>query len=276
MKIAAGARGRVAQEILRRGPVTAADLADRLDMTTAGVRRHLDLLEAEGLVVPWQGPVGRPRGRGRPARAFVLTDAGHAAMRSEYDALAEQALRFLAEAAGPQAVREFADRRAADLARRHRDRVEAAGQDPARRARALADGLTEDGYAAGTRPVGELGVQLCQGHCPVQGVARSFPELCEAETEMFSQLVGVHVQRLATLAHGEHVCTTYIPRDGGAVVPGGPDPAGDGPGTEQTDRSGRSTPRSPTPQTRTTSTTSATGTTSTTSTTIRDHERQSR
>jgi predicted ArsR family transcriptional regulator len=54
-------------------------------------------------------------------------------------------------------------------------------------------------------------VQLCQGHCPVQHVATEFPALCEAETEAFSRLLGVHVQRLATLAHGDHVCTTFVP-----------------------------------------------------------------
>jgi predicted ArsR family transcriptional regulator len=54
-------------------------------------------------------------------------------------------------------------------------------------------------------------VQLCQGHCPVQHVAAQFPQFCDAETDAFSRLLGVHVQRLATLAHGEHVCTTFIP-----------------------------------------------------------------
>jgi predicted ArsR family transcriptional regulator len=42
-------------------------------------------------------------------------------------------------------------------------------------------------------------------------VAAEFPQLCEAETEAFSRLLGVHVQRLATLAHGDHVCTTHVP-----------------------------------------------------------------
>jgi predicted ArsR family transcriptional regulator len=182
-------------------------------MTTAGIRRHLDLLEAAGLVTTLQTAPRVRRGRGRPAREFVLTDAGHAAMASGYDTIAVQALEYLAETAGADAVRGFARRRAGELGERHRDSVEAAGSDTAARARALARGLTQEGYAAGTRPVGTLGVQLCQGHCPVQDVARSFPELCEAEAEMFSELIGVHVQRLATLAHGEHVCTTYIPTD---------------------------------------------------------------
>ena len=60
-------------------------------------------------------------------------------------------------------------------------------------------------------------VQLCQGHCPVQHVAAEFPEFCDAETEAFSELLGVHVQRLATLAQGDHVCTTFVP---GAAAPG--------------------------------------------------------
>jgi hypothetical protein len=54
-------------------------------------------------------------------------------------------------------------------------------------------------------------LQLCQGHCPVHQVAQAFPEFCEAETRAIGRLLGVHVQRLATLAGGEHVCTTCVP-----------------------------------------------------------------
>jgi hypothetical protein len=42
-------------------------------------------------------------------------------------------------------------------------------------------------------------------------VARVFPQFCEAETDVIGRLLGVHVQRLATLASGEHVCTTCVP-----------------------------------------------------------------
>ena len=55
------------------------------------------------------------------------------------------------------------------------------------------------------------GVELCQHHCPIAHVAAEFPQLCEAETEAFSRVLGTHVQRLATIAHGDGVCTTYIP-----------------------------------------------------------------
>jgi predicted ArsR family transcriptional regulator len=44
----------------------------------------------------------------------------------------------------------------------------------------------------------------------VAHVAEEFPELCEAETEAFSRLLGTPVQRLATIARGDGVCTTHV------------------------------------------------------------------
>jgi hypothetical protein len=42
--------------------------------------------------------------------------------------------------------------------------------------------------------------------------AALFPQLCDAETAAIGRLLGTHVQRLATIAHGDGVCTTHIPR----------------------------------------------------------------
>lgn len=216
-------RERVCREVLERGPVTASQLAAVLGLTPAAVRRHLDLLVAEGLATTWIADDSARRGRGRPARRFILTDAGHAAMATAYDDLAAAALQFLADVAGEDAVRRFASARAGQLVARYGPSVDAAGVDPQDRADALARALSVDGYAATTRPLAAAspsghgpaeeisGSQLCQGHCPVQHVAARFPQLCEAETRAFSQLLGVHVQRLATLAHGAHVCTTHVP-----------------------------------------------------------------
>jgi predicted ArsR family transcriptional regulator len=78
------------------------------------------------------------------------------------------------------------------------------------RAEALADALTAEGYAASASTIASGG-QLCQHHCPVAHVAAEFPQLCEAETAVIARLLGSHVQRLATIAHGDGVCTTHIP-----------------------------------------------------------------
>ena len=111
-----------------------------------------------------------------------------------------------------------------------------AGVASGERVRALADALSADGYAASasaapaptpapapadaaagaTAVAGQAaaalagGEQLCQHHCPVAHVAEEFPQLCEAETEAFSRLLGRPVQRLATIAHGDGICTTHV------------------------------------------------------------------
>jgi predicted ArsR family transcriptional regulator len=209
-------RDRVLQSISEQGPVTAAALAERLGLTAAAVRRHLDNLAGAGLIASRDQP-GAHRGRGRPARAYVVSASGHQALEADYEGLAADALRFLARTGG-DALDRFVRERAQTTLERYAGQLASAGSDPAARAEALVAALTADGYAASARPVGgsdgtsrRVGIQLCQGHCPVQHAAREFPQLCDAETEVFSRLLGVHVQRLATLAHGEHVCTTFIP-----------------------------------------------------------------
>ena len=201
-------RDRVARSILTHGPSSAAVLAERLELTPAAVRRHLDHLLDEGLVESREERVYGPRGRGRPAKVFVLTDTGRHAFHQAYDDLAATAMRFIAEAGGEQAVAEFARRRVAEVEQRYRELVDAAPESD--KTEALAQALTADGYAASTAEAGH-GAQLCQHHCPVAHVAEQFPQLCEAETEVFSRLLGKHVQRLATIAHGDGVCTTHIP-----------------------------------------------------------------
>lgn len=210
-------RDRVLRAISEHGPVTATGLGSLLDLTATAVRRHLDHLAADSLIVEHDAGVG-PRGRGRPARAWVVSPAGHRALASDYDHLAGQAVRFLASTGGSTAVKAFAEHRAAELETRYAAALASAGSDTSARTEALVAALTDDGYSASARPVSGTsaatqpsGIQLCQGHCPVQHVAAEFPQFCDAETEAFSRLLGVHVQRLATLAHGDHVCTTFIP-----------------------------------------------------------------
>ncbi|GAA1976063.1 helix-turn-helix transcriptional regulator [Amycolatopsis minnesotensis] len=202
-------RHEVARLLLEQGPMTAVVVADQLGISPTAVRRHLDALVADGEAETRDAPRRGPRGRGRPAKLFLLTESGRARFGHAYDDLAVSAIRFLAEHAGEDAVRAFAERRVASLVGPHSEAVTDAAE-PTARAEALAAALTREGYAASTRKVG-AGEQLCQHHCPVAHVAAEFPQLCEAETEAFAKLLGTHVQRLATIARGDAACTTHVP-----------------------------------------------------------------
>lgn len=205
-------RERVLHLVVARGPIAAGALAGALHLTAPAVRRHLGALESDGQIVARDAPGAGKRGRGRPARCYVATERAHESLSASYSDLAVQALRYLEQVAGDGAVGAFAEARYRDFEGRYAPVVAAAGPDMTDRVEALARALADDGYEATSRPVpGAVSIQLCQGHCPVRHAAAAFPELCEAETRAFSRLLGVHVQRLATLAGGGHVCTTSIP-----------------------------------------------------------------
>ncbi|ATO18161.1 transcriptional regulator [Micromonospora sp. WMMA2032] len=212
-------RDRVTQLLLERGATTAAQLGSALGLSPAAIRRHLDAMLADGDVVAREQTVRGSRGRGRPAKVFVLTDAARVRCGTHhYDNMATAALRWIARTGGAEAVAAFAAEQVAALEARCRAAVEDAdGDAPLARAEALAEALTAEGYAANASTIASGG-QLCQHHCPVAHVAAEFPQLCEAETAVISRLVGTHVQRLATIAHGDGVCTTHIPAQSGSTV----------------------------------------------------------
>ena len=200
-------REAIARSVLENGPSTAVVLGERLGLTPAGIRRHLDLLVSDGILEARDPHQALSRGRGRPSKVFVMTDSGREKFEHSYDDLAVAALKFISAQSGEHLVKAFAQSRADDIERKANESVAKSSN----KTNQLATFLTEQGYAASieTRPMGE---QLCQHHCPIAHVAAEFPQLCEAETEAFSRILGTHVQRLATIAHGDGVCTTYIPK----------------------------------------------------------------
>jgi predicted ArsR family transcriptional regulator len=204
-------RDLVARAILENGPATAVALASKLHITPAGIRRHLDNLIAEGVLTAREPFTSAKdsRGRGRPSKVFVMTDLGREKFEHTYDDLAVSALRFMASKVDKTLVKEFARNRAEEITKRAAQ-ILANKKNLSDKSEALAAFLTDEGYAANNHSQG-IGEELCQNHCPIAHVASQFPELCEAETEAFSELLGTHVQRLATIAHGDGVCTTFIP-----------------------------------------------------------------
>ena len=202
-------RDEVARLLLEQGPATAAALGERLGISPTAVRRHLDALVADGLATDReQRPLGgAQRGRGRPPREFLLTARGP----GQLPARVRRPGRGARCASWP---RPAASRRWPSSppggSPPSRSGTAPRSAPPTEKVEALAEALTSEGYAASAHSVGSGG-QLCQHHCPVAHVAAEFPQLCEAETKAFARLLGTHVQRLATIARGDGVCTTHIP-----------------------------------------------------------------
>lgn len=202
-------RHQILMLLLKHSPASAANLGQTLGLATAGVRRHLDILIADGLVEAITVNPSASRGRGRPAKAFRLTDHGRATFGHDYDRLAALALAALRASGGDDAVDQFAQARIQEIL----TGVTPADSSPesvTSTAAQLVDAFTAHGIPATIQET-EGSVQICQHHCPISHVASQFPELCQAEHEAIAKLVGQHVQPLASIATGHGICTTNIP-----------------------------------------------------------------
>ena len=104
-------RGSVQLVRWRPDPITAGDIGERLGISAAGVRRHLDALIDAGDAQASAAASWQHHGRGRPAKRYRLTADGRAKLDHTYDDLAVAAMRQLREIGGDDAVRTFARRR---------------------------------------------------------------------------------------------------------------------------------------------------------------------
>ncbi|WP_026196007.1 helix-turn-helix transcriptional regulator [Corynebacterium lubricantis] len=198
--------------LLKLGPSTAGELGEHLGLSAAGVRRHLDNLVDDQLAENCDALAisGQTQSRGRPAKQYRLTELGRDQFGHSYDDLAQLALAQLREAGGDEAVRTLARTRIAKILEGIEEATDHDEDTVERVARDVAAALDQNGYAATVTRAG-AGVQICQHHCPVASAAADHPELCEAEHEAISQVVGLHIQPLASIADGNGVCTTNIP-----------------------------------------------------------------
>ena len=206
-------RRAIVRLLLESGSITAVEIGDRLGLAPAGVRRHLDALIEAGDAESVAAAAWQQVGRGRPAKRFRLTAAGRAKLDHAYDDLAAAAMRQLREIGGEDAVQTFARRRIDAILADVQPAGSAADADVEAAAERVAGALTKAGYVATTTRVGGPihGVQICQHHCPVSHVAEEFPELCETERQAMAEVLGTHVQRLATIVNGDCACTTHVP-----------------------------------------------------------------
>jgi predicted ArsR family transcriptional regulator len=199
---AGGTRERILVLLRRHGRLSAPRLAELLQLTPVGVRRHLALLERDGLI---GSTTEKPR-RGRPTAVYRLTDAGLETFPRHYDEVALEALAFL-KGQDAAALAQFLAWRNERLAASYAGRVE--GATLAERTDALAEVLNEQGFMAEVEPA-DGGLRLCQHNCTVEHLATELPDLCASEAELFQRLLGTRVERETTIVAGAVRCETRI------------------------------------------------------------------
>lgn len=193
-------------ETLRRDPGRSVnELAGHLGISQVATRRHLVLLEEDGLI---EAETVR-QGRGRPAARYRLARAAGHLLPHRYDRFASEALEFLSNRDGQEGLRSFL---------RWRMQREVAGlgevvtaEDLHERLAQLAGALSDAGFEASVDGHGDE-FRLVQSHCAIEDVAREHPEVCAYEAASFAKVLGrdVTVSRRETLTAGSSACVCTI------------------------------------------------------------------
>lgn len=201
-------RQAILEYLKTHGRATVDELAGVLELTPVTVRHHLDILRGESLV---GDPVVRHRtSRGRPQFVFSLTDQASVHFPKNYDDLAAKVLDEARAQGGAALVNVIFEGVAARLS------AEAPPPDPdeglAARLDRVVDFLNARGYVARweSSPEGSL-LHTC--NCPYESLARRHPELCQMDTVLIGNLLGMMPRRTARIAEGSSSCT-YLFVDG--------------------------------------------------------------
>jgi len=187
-----GMRAELLVALKKTQPMTAHELGEQFGLTANALRRHLKVLEEDGLV----RFAREVRGVGAPVFAYSLTAAGEALFPRRYLAMLGTALEALHDAQGTNAVVSVLEaewRRFVDEAGPVID-----GLPLAERVALVAELLTAKGYMAEAVeiPAGDTAVSALRIHnCALGEIAERFPDACAVEAQYLERLLGVPLVR---------------------------------------------------------------------------------
>ncbi len=197
-------RRQILQILRTEGNSTAQQLAEKLQITSMGVRRHLTTLERDGLI---QMQAQR-QPTGRPTFVYGLTPAGFETFPKSYDLLATQVLDVVRASEGDARVAQIFAGRMEQLYEQFAPRM--TGKNLGERIQELAKIQDEAGYMARWEKV-KGGYLLKEQNCAIYRVACRFQDACQFEIELFRRLLDADLERVEHQVRGDLACTYFIP-----------------------------------------------------------------
>lgn len=202
-------RREILLRLRRDGPGSPEQLANRIGASRTGVLQQLRALEAAHLV----SRQTVRHGVGRPRHVYDVTPDAQDLFPANYDALAAGLLEAIGVVGGENLVEEvFAARRRQIGERVRRKLEERVGADAplSARVRELAVIQDEQGYLAETTLEADGTIRLREHNCAIYHVAQGAAAACQAELDLFRDILGAQVVRETHIASGDRCCTYRI------------------------------------------------------------------
>lgn len=193
--------------IKTRGPSTAQQLAQTLELTSMGARRHLETWQDKGLLQAED----RADKVGRPARYWMLTEAGHARFPDRHSDLTLQLITQVRTLFGEAGLDQLIAAREKASEVSYLQRMQGTST-LAERVEALAQVREEEGYMAHTEALPGGGFLLVENHCPICAAAKECQGFCRSELAVFRTALGpqAQVERVDHVLAGGQRCAYAI------------------------------------------------------------------
>jgi predicted ArsR family transcriptional regulator len=191
------------------GPSSPDQLADRLGASRTGVLQQLRALEAANLVTRQTVR----HGVGRPRHLYDVTPDAQDLFPSNYDALASGLLAAIEAVGGDDLLDQVFAARRRQLVHRVREHMaDHIGVDAPllARVRELAVVQADQGYLADATLGSDGLIRLRENNCAIFHIAKGSPAACQAELELFTEVLGADVVRETHIASGDRCCTYRI------------------------------------------------------------------
>lgn len=196
--------------IKTRGPQTAQQLAELLDLTSMGARRQLEAWQAKGMVT-YEDVAQVTDKPGRPSRRWLLTEAGHARFPDRHADLTVQLIDQVRSLFGDAGLEKLIAAREATSEQQYRQHLQGAPA-LADRVAALVQARTAEGYMAEVETRDDGALLLIENHCPICAAARQCQKFCRSELELFQRVLGAgcSVGRMEHMLNGARRCVYVI------------------------------------------------------------------
>ena len=202
-------RREILVQLRRFGPSSPEHLATALHASRTGVLQQLRSLESSGLV---DRRTVR-HGVGRPRHLYDVTPDAQVAFPSNYDALAAGLIAAIGAVGGDELISEVFDIRRQLIVDQVRSRLDERlppGASLEARVRELAVIQDEQGYLSNAEIDADGTLRLRQCNCAIFGVAARSSSPCDAELQLFRDVLGADVVRESHIASGDRSCTYRI------------------------------------------------------------------
>lgn len=206
-----GTRAKILNLLQREGSATVDSLAKSLGLTSATVRRHLDILQRDRLISYREVR----KKTGRPEYSFSLTEGGHEALPKHYHRMLSLMLREMSSLTpeaiqgktGPEILTIVFQRIAQQEIRQYGERLD--GKSPKERVSTLLKVLEDQDFVPEVEEAdGVVRIRLL--NCPFRYAALDNNAVCIFDHSLISSILQAPVRRETWVQQGDHCCTYIV------------------------------------------------------------------